>query len=183
MRVVTDHAIVSDWIFDDLAIPSFLARIVKATEVRGWLAGGEMNIDQFFMPLVGGVLIGLSASLLLLLKGRIFGVSGILAGVLIPKAGDTAWRVAALGGLVTAGILLLMVRPASMAVVSVGSHWRYIAAGLLVGFGTQLGSGCTSGHGVCGISRLSPRSIAATFTFIAAGIMMVALMRAIGVLS
>jgi uncharacterized membrane protein YedE/YeeE len=70
-----------------------------------------------------------------------------------------------------------------MAVVSEGSHWRYIAAGLLVGFGTQLGSGCTSGHGVCGISRLSLRSIAATLTFIAAGMMMVALMRAIGVLS
>ena len=142
-----------------------------------------MNIDQFFMPLVGGVLIGLSASLLLLLKGRIFGVSGILSGVLIPKTGDTAWRVAALGGLVTAGILLLLVRPESMAVVNVGSPWRYIVAGLLVGFGTQLGSGCTSGHGVCGISRLSPRSIAATLTFIASGMMMVALMRVIGVLS
>ena len=142
-----------------------------------------MNVDQFFLPLVGGVLIGLSASLLLLLKGRIFGVSGILAGVLIPKPGDTAWRMGALGGLVTAGILLLIVFPKSMAVVGVGSPWRYIAAGLLVGFGTQLGSGCTSGHGVCGISRLSPRSITATITFIAAGMMMVALMRAIGVLS
>ena len=142
-----------------------------------------MNIDQFFLPLVGGVLIGLSASLLLLLKGRIFGVSGILAGVLIPRSGDTAWRVAALGGLVTAGILLMMVYPESMAVVNVGSNWRYVGAGLLVGFGTQLGSGCTSGHGVCGISRLSPRSMAATLTFIAAGMMMVAFMRAIGVLS
>lgn len=135
------------------------------------------------MPLVGGVFIGVSASLLLLLKGRIFGVSGILAGVLIPKAGDTAWRAASLVGLVTAGVLLQMFHPASLAVASDGTYWRYIAAGLLVGFGTQLGSGCTSGHGVCGISRLSLRSILATLTFIAAGMIMVASLRALGVLS
>ena len=142
-----------------------------------------MDISQFFMPLMGGVLIGFSASLLLLLKGRIFGVSGILAGVLVPKAGDTAWRVAALGGLVCAGVILLVARPEAMAVSSDGSFWRYVAAGLLVGFGTQLGSGCTSGHGVCGISRLSPRSIVATITFIGTGMLMVALLRAIGGLS
>jgi len=141
-----------------------------------------VNIDPFTMPLAGGVLIGLSASLLLLLKGRVFGVSGILAGALVPKAGDTAWRVAALVGLVSAGFLLLLVRPQSLAIVTDGSYGRYIGAGLLVGFGTQLGSGCTSGHGVCGISRLSPRSIAATFTFVGAGMLMVALMRAMGVL-
>lgn len=142
-----------------------------------------MDINHIAMPLAGGVLIGISVSLLLLLKGRIFGVSGILAGTLIPKAGDTAWRVAALAGLVTAGILLLKVRPESMAVLNIGSHWRYIAAGLLVGFGTQLGSGCTSGHGVCGISRLSPRSIVATLTFILAGMLMVTLLQAFGGLS
>ena len=142
-----------------------------------------MDMTQYTMPLVGGVLIGLSASLLLLLKGRIFGVSGILAGVLIPKAGDTIWRVGALGGLVASGALLLIVRPEALTVATDSSLWRYATAGLLVGFGTQLGSGCTSGHGVCGISRLSPRSIVATLTFIAAGMMSVAVLRSIGFLS
>lgn len=156
---------------------------MKRDDCSIFLRGVEMDLNQIAMPLFGGVLIGVSASLLLLLKGRIFGVSGILAGVLIPKVGDTAWRVAALAGLVAAGILLLIVRPESLAIVSAGPHGRYIVAGLLVGFGTQLGSGCTSGHGVCGISRLSPRSIAATLTFMVAGMLMVALMRLIGVLS
>jgi uncharacterized membrane protein YedE/YeeE len=139
-----------------------------------------MNVDQFVLPLLGGVLIGLSASLLLVLKGRIFGVSGILAGVLLPKKGDTAWRVGALAGLIVAGIILRLFWPESIAVVGHGPYLQYIAAGLLVGFGTQLGSGCTSGHGVCGISRLSPRSIAATFTFMASGMIVVALIRAAG---
>ena len=139
-----------------------------------------MDFEAYILPLFGGVLIGLSASFLLLLKGRIFGVSGILAGVLIPKKSDTSWRVAALGGLVAAGALLLVFRPEALALADHGPAWRYIAAGLLVGFGTQLGSGCTSGHGVCGISRLSPRSIVATLTFIAAGMVTVALLRAGG---
>lgn len=142
-----------------------------------------MQIDDFVMPLLGGLLIGISASLLLLLKGRIFGVSGILAGVLIPKTGDTTWRAAALAGLVVAGVILSLIYPDSMNVVTSESPWRYVIAGLLVGFGTQLGSGCTSGHGVCGISRQSPRSIVATMTFIVAGMLMVALLRAMEVIS
>jgi uncharacterized membrane protein YedE/YeeE len=139
-----------------------------------------MSLENLGGPLLGGVLIGLSASLLLLLKGRVFGVSGILAGVLSPKRGETAWRIAALAGLLVAGALFQIVSPELLVGETNGSASRYIIAGLLVGFGTQLGSGCTSGHGVCGISRLSPRSIVATVTFILVGMMMVALIRSVG---
>lgn len=140
-----------------------------------------MNFEAILMPLVGGVLIGVSASMLLLLKGRIFGVSGILAGVLIPKGGDTAWRAGAIAGLISAGVVMLYLMPSAMQPPSGGAFFRYAVAGLLVGFGTQLGSGCTSGHGVCGISRLSPRSILATLTFMASGMVMVWLLRMVGV--
>ncbi len=142
-----------------------------------------MDFNQFTMPLLGGVLIGISTSLLLLLKGRIFGVSGILAGVLIPKKGDTAWRSGVLVGLLIAGAILTFVYPSTLEMPAEGGVLRYVLAGLLVGFGTQLGSGCTSGHGVCGISRLSPRSILATGTFMVSGMAMVAVLRALGVLS
>jgi uncharacterized membrane protein YedE/YeeE len=142
-----------------------------------------MNLSEYASPLIGGILIGVSSSLLLLLKGRVFGVSGIVAGVLIPKPGDTAWRAAAVVGLLTAGIFLSFVLPESLAVTADASILQYVIAGLLVGYGTQLGSGCTSGHGVCGISRLSPRSILATLSFMTAGILTVALMRLLGVIS
>ena len=136
-----------------------------------------MDLASFIQPLLGGILIGVSASMLLLLKGRILGVSGIIGGIAIPKAGDTAWRIAALLGMVAAGVVLAVLMPEQITVVTNGPQWRYIVAGLLVGFGTQLGSGCTSGHGVCGISRLSPRSIFATLTFMIAGMVTVACFR------
>jgi uncharacterized protein len=140
-----------------------------------------MNLmEQFGAPFLGGTLIGVSASLLLLLKGRVFGVSGILAGVLSPKKGDIAWRAASLVGLFAAGILIQVLAPHLLVGATPGSALRYILAGLLVGFGTQLGSGCTSGHGVCGISRMSPRSIVATLTFMLVGMMMVAVIRSVG---
>jgi uncharacterized membrane protein YedE/YeeE len=139
-----------------------------------------MFVEQFGGALAGGVLIGLSTSLLLLLKGRIFGVSGILAGVLSPKAGDTSWRVAALLGLFSAGLVIQYFSPQLLVGNTTGTQTRYILAGLLVGFGTQLGSGCTSGHGVCGIGRMSPRSIVATTIFILAGMLMVAAIRSVG---
>jgi uncharacterized membrane protein YedE/YeeE len=142
-----------------------------------------MEINQLMMPLLGGMLIGFSASLLLLMQGRVFGISGILGGVLLPKKGDILWRIAVLLGFLGAGIILRIFLPESMAVDAKGSLGRMIVAGLLVGFGTQLGSGCTSGHGVCGISRLSPRSILATITFIGSGMMVVAVVRALGGLS
>ena len=139
-----------------------------------------MFYEAFGAALIGGILIGLSASLLLLLKGRVFGVSGILAGVICPKPNDTSWRVAALLGLISAGLLLNFFSPALLVGQTSDSNLRYVLAGLLVGFGTQLGSGCTSGHGVCGISRLSPRSIIATLTFILVGMLMVAVIRSVG---
>ena len=118
-----------------------------------------------FSAIVGGALIGLSASLLWIANGRIAGISGIIGGVLAPVRDDVAWRATFLVGLLAApflyraagGVLPDLTSPAPVAVV--------IAAGLL-GFGTRLGSGCTSGHGVCGIARLSPRSLAATGVFL-----------------
>ena len=120
--------------------------------------------------LAGGALIGAGASMLLLLNGRVAGISGIVGGLLRPKAGDTSWRVFFVAGLLAGGLLLLAVRPASFGPAMVPVS-LVIVGGLLVGFGTRLGSGCTSGHGVCGLSRLSWRSLAATLTFMATGAM------------
>lgn len=118
--------------------------------------------------LAGGALIGLAASLLILLNGRVAGISGILGGLLRPAPHETAWRAAFLIGLVAAPWFYAVFSklPTVRIDASVGV---LIAAGLLVGLGTRYGSGCTSGHGVCGLSRLSPRSLAATLTFMAAG--------------
>ena len=115
--------------------------------------------------LVGGALIGLSASLMLLIEGRIAGISGIVGGLLTPKPGDMDWRLAFVGGLVLAGL----VGQSWVTAAPMGAPWRLIVAGLLVGVGTRLGNGCTSGHGVCGLSRLSQRSLASVLTFMAVG--------------
>jgi uncharacterized membrane protein YedE/YeeE len=122
-----------------------------------------------FASTIGGLLIGLSAALMLLFSGRIAGISGILRGVLEPTQGDVSWRVAFIGGLVAGGTALVAVSPELFAVTIDRSVWAIIAAGLLVGFGTRLGNGCTSGHGVCGLSRLSARSMLATASFMATG--------------
>ena len=113
----------------------------------------------------GGVLIGLSATLLLWLNGRVAGVSGVLGGVLLPKAGDVAWRVAFLAGLVMAGGLYLTFVPGAPQPRTDFPKGALIAAGLLVGFGTRLGNGCTSGHGICGLARFSKRSLWAVLVF------------------
>ena len=139
-------------------------------------------IVRILLPLLGGGLIGLAASVLLLTTGRVFGVSGILAGAVLPNTLDRPWRVAAVAGLISAGILLRFVYPEVLVNAANGSLGRYVIAGLLVGYGTQLGSGCTSGHGVCGLSRLSWRSIVATLVFIAAGILTVTTMDWLGLL-
>lgn len=122
-----------------------------------------------FASLLGGALMGLAASMLLLFSGRVAGISGVAGGLFRPSAGDLSWRVLFIAGLVAGGAVLLLVNPE---VFHVGIHRSFAAlavAGLLVGFGARLGSGCTSGHGVCGLSRLSRRSLVATLTFMATG--------------
>ena len=117
----------------------------------------------------GGALIGLAVALLLLVNGRVAGVSGIVGGVLRPRRGDVVWRLAFVAGLVAAPIAYTLLR--TMPPIGFDVSMPSIGlAGLLVGIGTRYGAGCTSGHGICGISRLSPRSIAATLCFMAAGI-------------
>ncbi len=118
---------------------------------------------------LGGVLIGLSASFLLLCNGKIAGISGIIGGVLRPAKGDTLWRVFFVAGLLMGGFVLRLVSPHVFDIAIGRSGGTMMLAGLLVGFGARLGNGCTSGHGICGISRFSPRSLVATLTFIAAG--------------
>lgn len=121
----------------------------------------------------GGMIIGLAVSLMLLFTGRVTGISGIIGGALKPKGHDFSWRVLFIAGLVCGGIIIKIFHPE---LFSFDAHLRIpdlIIAGLLVGFGTSLGNGCTSGHGVCGISRFSLRSILATMTFIAAGVLSV----------
>lgn len=131
-----------------------------------------MSIDwAHFTPwasLAGGMLIGVSAALFILFNGRIAGISGILGGLLRPARNDTLWRLAFLAGILVAPLLYGMLAPLPSVQVDAGTA-TLIAAGLLVGIGTRYGSGCTSGHGVCGISRLSPRSLVATVAFMAAG--------------
>jgi len=129
-----------------------------------------MSIDwNAFTPasaVIGGAIIGGAAALFAVLNGRIAGVSGILGGLARPQAGDVSWRIAFVAGLVAAPLALLAALPE----IRVDASFPALAAaGLLVGIGTRYGGGCTSGHGVCGISRASPRSIAATVAFMAAG--------------
>jgi len=139
-----------------------------------------MRIDWLhFTPwasLSGGILIGLATALLLLANGRVAGVSGILGGLLRPARGDVAWRIAFVLGLFVAPIVWLAMRAMPPAQID-HSPALLAVGGLLVGVGTRFGSGCTSGHGVCGIARLSPRSLLATACFMAAGFVTVFVVR------
>lgn len=132
---------------------------------------------QWMTALAGGVLIGLAATLLLWLNGRIAGISGILGGVLLAKTGDTAWRVAFILGLIAAAGLYMALVPGAPQPRTDFSRTGLVLAGLLVGFGTRMGNGCTSGHGVCGIGRLSLRSLVAVATFMATAIVTTFLIR------
>ncbi|EJE54699.1 putative transporter component [Acidovorax sp. CF316] len=139
-----------------------------------------MQIDwNHFTPwaaLAGGLVLGLAAAAFVLLHGRILGISGILGGLLHPRSKDAAWRVAFVLGLLAAPLLYRLA--VGMTEVRIDASWGMVVlAGLLVGVGTRYGSGCTSGHGVCGISRLSPRSLVATLAFMAAGFATVYLIR------
>jgi uncharacterized membrane protein YedE/YeeE len=124
---------------------------------------------------IGGALIGLSAVLLMLFTGRIAGVSGILDGLINPQTSDRAWRAAFVVGLIAAPLAAVLIGYAVPIPQMPASYVTIVGGGLLVGFGARLGSGCTSGHGICGIARLSPRSIAATGVFMLAAIVVVAL--------
>ena len=131
-----------------------------------------MSIDwQAFSPwtaLAGGALIGLAAAMLVLLNGRIAGISGIVGGLLRPVRGDIGWRVAFVAGLISAPLLLSLIAAQPLPRIDAGTG-MLVLAGLLVGVGTRYGAGCTSGHGVCGLSRLSLRSLVATLAFMGAG--------------
>ena len=139
-----------------------------------------MTIDwNNFTPwssLAGGLVIGVAASVLLLLNGRIAGISGILGGLLRPVKADIAWRITFLAGLILAPVGYVLV--ASLPVVRIDADTTVLViAGLLVGLGTRYGSGCTSGHGVCGLARASPRSLVATVAFMFAGFLTVYVVR------
>lgn len=118
-----------------------------------------------FSSFAGGVLIGLSALLFLLLNGRIAGISGVVCGVVAPKRGDLSWRLAFIGGMIAAALVYQLITGAPLDVTAEDSVGQLILAGFLVGLGTRLGNGCTSGHAVCGIARLSRRSVYATLIF------------------
>ncbi|EIV8493352.1 YeeE/YedE family protein [Vibrio vulnificus] len=123
--------------------------------------------------LVGGILLGISALTMLLVNGKVAGISGILTGLLTPKSRDFAWRLMFVIGMVSGGVLAVTFGAASALVALPTSGVLIAAAGLLVGIGTRLGNGCTSGHGICGIGRLSKRSIVATAIFMAVAAMTV----------
>ena len=136
-----------------------------------------MHNLTLFSGLSGGALIGLAASMLMILTGRLAGVSGILGGLLTPRPGDRAWRVAFIAGLIAAPLLAAL-GGAPLPTPRMTSNMALIAlGGLLVGFGTRIGNGCTSGHGVCGFARLSTRSITATIIFMVTAIITVAIAR------
>ena len=139
-----------------------------------------MTIDwNHFTPLAslaGGIVLGVASAIFILLNGRVLGISGILGGLLRPQRGDTGWRLFFIAGLLVAPTAWALVNPAPVPRIEAG--WSVLViAGLLVGWGTSYGSGCTSGHGVCGLSRLSPRSLVATLAFMGAGFATVLLAR------
>lgn len=140
-----------------------------------------MHIDWLaFTPgpaFLGGILLGLAAALYVILHGRILGISGIVSGLLSPKEGDVNWRLSLVLGLLSAPLLVSFFFGLHTITVIDADWIAIVVAGVLVGFGANYGSGCTSGHGVCGLSRLSPRSLVATVSFMSAGFLIVFVIR------
>jgi len=142
-----------------------------------------MTIDWIhftpWLSLGGGILLGLASGAFILVNGRILGISGILGGLLVPRLGDVGWRIAFLLGMAASPFVASLLLPVDyLEAPRIEAGYIAIAvAGLLVGFGTRYGSGCTSGHGVCGLSRLSLRSLVATLTFMGLGFLVVYVMR------
>ena len=136
-----------------------------------------MTEFEVLMPLTGGILIGIAASMMLLFSGKIAGVSGIFGGMLIQQGKERAWQLSFIAGLIAGGILLYIINAEFFENSSGRGLLTATIAGLLVGIGTRVGGGCTSGHGVCGIGRLSGRSLVATVTFMFAGMVIVALVQ------
>ena len=147
-----------------------------------------MNIDWAhftpFASLTGGIILGVASAIFILVNGRILGISGILGGLLPPKRGDTFWRVSFLLGFAAAPMDFHAVVPTQYIIAPRidATDMLVVTAGLLVGIGTRYASGCTSGHGVCGLSRLSPRSLVATLSFMGAGFAMVYVMRHLAII-
>ena len=129
-----------------------------------------------WMSLIGGLLIGLATTMFLLFNGRIAGISGIVGGLFNPIRGDIAWRIAFIAGMVMAPLVFALAAPLPQVKIE-ASYPVLLIAGLLVGVGTRYGAGCTSGHGVCGLSRRSPRSVVATLSFMVAGFLTVFVVR------
>src|ERR1044072_340048 len=158
------------------ASPAIVRMVARSYWVSGTQTRDSMAPFDPVSAAIGGALIGFAAILLMVLTGRIAGISGILGDLVDLAGGDRLWRVAFLAGLIAAPLLLAAAGDGLLPPAMPG--WAVILiAGLLVGFGTRLGSGCTSGHGICGVARLSPRSIAATVTFVAAAMLAVAITR------
>ena len=126
-------------------------------------------MHDIVMATVGGAMIGAAASILLLFQGRIAGVSGIIGGLLQRPGKDTSWQMVFVAGLLAGGVLLALFVPSTIVEPETRSLGAVAVAGLLVGFGVRMGKGCTSGHGVCGLSRMSKRSLVATMSFMATG--------------
>ena len=147
-----------------------------------------MNIDWThftpFASLTGGIILGIASAVFILVNGRILGISGILGGLMPPKLGDTFWRISFLLGLLVAPTVFHAVVPAQYITAPRidATDMMVVIAGLLVGIGTRYASGCTSGHGVCGLSRLSPRSLVATLSFMGTGFAMVYVMRHLAII-